>query len=91
MTHSKEARCKTMTNCLLIKEEESLKKKMMVSAICKKKDPMNDKKCLCSIVRPPSFLKSILSKLNLDTIIDVITTVANQKDHHYSSCFLVGK
>ena len=66
-------------------------KKMMVSAICKKEDPMNDKKCLCSIVRPPSFLKSILSKLNLDTIIDVITTVANQKDHHYSSCFLVGK
>ena len=91
MTHSKEARCKTMTNCQLIKEEESLKKKMMVSAICKKEDPMNDKKCLCSIVRPPSFLKSILSKLNLDTIIDVITTVANQKDHHYSSCFLVGK
>ena len=58
-------------------------KKMMVSAICKKEDPMNDKKCLCSIVRPPSFLKSILSKLNLDTIIDVITTVANQKYHHY--------
>ena len=37
MTHSKMARCKTMTNCQLIKEEESLwKKKMMVSAIWKK-------------------------------------------------------
>ena len=54
------------------------------------KDPMNDKKCLCSIVRPPSSSKSILSKLNLDTIIDVITTVANQKYHHYSSRFLEG-
>ena len=68
---------------------ESLKKKD--DGICYlKKDPMNDKKCLCSNVRPPSSSKSILSKLNLDTIIDVITTVANQKYHHYSSRFLEG-
>ena len=65
---------------------ESLKKKMMVSAIWKKIQWMIKNVFAAS----PSSSKSILSKLNLDTIIDVITTVANQKYHHYSSRFLEG-